>query len=174
MKRASRTRTSSLFEKILSQYKTAWEKRDPDLAVELFTANATYQEDPFDGRPLRGRKEIYAYWEEIPRYQRNISFTYGPIFQLVGFEYLGRRMGGEVYEGQERREDEVEGRTLLQTLGGKNQRLLGVLASQRWRPFFLGRLPAYRQDREKIMRLRKYSTRDRPENPTGKGHENAL
>ncbi len=82
-------RTRALFEKILSQYKAAWENRDPDLAVKLFTANATYREDPFDTRPLRGRRAIYAYWSQVPKYQRNISFAYGPVFQLQGSNVWG-------------------------------------------------------------------------------------
>ncbi len=119
MKRASRTRTSSLFEKILSQYKTAWEKRDPDLAVELFTANATYQEDPFHSRPLRGRKEIYAYWAEVPRYQRNISFTYGPIFQLVGSNVWGAEWAAKYTKARSGGRMRLKGVLFCRLSGGK-------------------------------------------------------
>ncbi len=88
MKQLSRTGKGT-FERILSQYKTAWEKKDPDIAVELFTPNATYREDPFDARPMKGRGEIYAYWTEVPKYQRNISFTHEPVFQLEGSNVWG-------------------------------------------------------------------------------------
>src|SRR5688500_17861041 len=41
----------------------------------LFTEDATYREDRFT-EPMRGRDAIVAYWEEVPRSQRNIQFGY--------------------------------------------------------------------------------------------------
>ncbi len=46
----------------------AWENRDAQAAADLFTNNATYQENPFD-EPLRGRAAIRAYWADVPRTQ---------------------------------------------------------------------------------------------------------
>ena len=74
--------TKRVFEKLLSRYKKAWELRDPDLALELFTPDATYKEDPFDPRPLKGHREIRRYWAQVPKFQKNIAFRYGPVFSL--------------------------------------------------------------------------------------------
>ena len=78
-----------VFETILDKYKIAWEQRDPDLAKELFTANATYHEDPFDRKPMKGRRQIYNYWAAVPRFQKNISFSYRPVFNLAGSNVWG-------------------------------------------------------------------------------------
>ncbi len=78
-----------VFENILGKYKIAWEQRDPDLAIELFTANATYHEDPFDRKPMKGRKQIYDYWAAIPRFQKNISFSHRPVFNITGSNIWG-------------------------------------------------------------------------------------
>ncbi len=72
----------TIFQRVLADYKKAWETRDPDLAIRLFTPDATYQEDPFDTRPMRGLREIRDYWAEVPKFQKDISFTYGPVFRL--------------------------------------------------------------------------------------------
>ncbi len=69
-------------QRVLEKYKKAWETRSPDLAMELFTRDATYREDPFDPRPMRGLREIRDYWAEVPKFQKNISFTHGPVFQI--------------------------------------------------------------------------------------------
>ena len=68
------------FRKILATYKKAWEQRNPILARQLFTKDATYCEDPFDERPARGHKEIQRYWEEAVAKQRNITFTYEDLY----------------------------------------------------------------------------------------------
>jgi uncharacterized protein (TIGR02246 family) len=49
----------------------AWETRDAALAADLFTDDATYQENPF-GEPLRGRPAIFDYWAALPREQQDI------------------------------------------------------------------------------------------------------
>jgi hypothetical protein len=59
----------------LGAYKRAWEERDPEAAVDLFTADATYHETPFD-EPLRDREGILNYWSEVPRTQEGIEFSY--------------------------------------------------------------------------------------------------
>jgi hypothetical protein len=46
---------------------------DPDVAVELFTEDATYRETPFD-ETMRGHEAIHAYWAEIPDYHKDVSF----------------------------------------------------------------------------------------------------
>jgi ketosteroid isomerase-like protein len=63
------------FESWLDAYKRAWETRDPEAAASLFTANATYQETPFED-PVRGREGIRDYWWDVTRYQEGIEFSY--------------------------------------------------------------------------------------------------
>ncbi len=53
----------------------AWETRDADAAADLFTEDATYQENPFD-EPLRGRDAIRRYWADLPREQDAISVQF--------------------------------------------------------------------------------------------------
>jgi ketosteroid isomerase-like protein len=46
----------------LSRYATAWEKRDPDAAAELFTEDSWYRRDIF-GSPHEGREGVHRYWQ---------------------------------------------------------------------------------------------------------------
>jgi ketosteroid isomerase-like protein len=62
--------------KWMESYAQAWEKRDPELAAELFTEEATYQEDPFD-EPLQGRAAIREYWQAATRYHRDVHMSWG-------------------------------------------------------------------------------------------------
>lgn len=58
----------------LAAYGEAWETRDADAAVALFTENATYQENPHE-EPFNGRTEIHNYWSRVTADQRDVSFT---------------------------------------------------------------------------------------------------
>jgi uncharacterized protein (TIGR02246 family) len=57
----------------LGAYGRAWETKDPEAAVRLFTEDATYQETPFD-EPMRGREAIRTYWSQVEPSQDDISF----------------------------------------------------------------------------------------------------
>ncbi len=59
----------------LDAYKRAWETRDQEAAANLFTANATYHETPFD-EPARGREGILDCWSVVTRTQEAIEFSY--------------------------------------------------------------------------------------------------
>jgi uncharacterized protein (TIGR02246 family) len=63
------------FENWVATLIRAWEMRDAQAAANLFTEDATYQENPFD-EPLRGRAAIRAYWADLPRQQDEINVTY--------------------------------------------------------------------------------------------------
>jgi nuclear transport factor 2 (NTF2) superfamily protein len=63
------------FDLWLTRYKGAWEARDPQAVALLFTEDAHYYETPFSA-PLSNRADIYEYWSNIPRNQKNIHFTY--------------------------------------------------------------------------------------------------
>jgi hypothetical protein len=79
----------------LARYGRAWETADPDVAVELFTEDATYRETPFD-EVMTGREAIRRYWQEIPDTQRDISFGWevvatGPVVVRWRASYLRLR-----------------------------------------------------------------------------------
>ncbi len=83
------------FQKVLVGYKNAWEKRNPALAIKIFTEDATYSEDPFDEKPARGHAQILRYWEEAVARQRNISFNYRKLYagqdpQVCGAEWTAK------------------------------------------------------------------------------------
>ncbi len=65
--------TSAKLDSWLAGYREAWEKRDAERAVQLFTENARYQEMPFDA-PKSGRAGIREYWSGVTADQRDIEF----------------------------------------------------------------------------------------------------
>ncbi len=66
--------------RILETYRRAWETRDAGLVVELFTEDATYQENPFSD-PIVGHSGIRRYWEEVTASQRDIHFHWQLVSQ---------------------------------------------------------------------------------------------
>ncbi len=66
---------AAAFSAWLDRYKQAWETRDAALAGALFTADASYQEMPFDA-PMQGRAAIEAYWTRVTASQSDVRFTY--------------------------------------------------------------------------------------------------
>ncbi|MGZ8997595.1 MAG: nuclear transport factor 2 family protein [Allosphingosinicella sp.] len=70
----------------LDGYKAAWESRDPSAAAELFTADASYREMPFD-EPIVGREAIAAYWANAVAGQQDVRFTYN-ILSCAGGEAI--------------------------------------------------------------------------------------
>jgi SnoaL-like domain len=56
----------------LKKYGTAWESRDAAAAGALFTADASYQEMPFDPAK-QGRAAIQDYWKTVTADQRDIK-----------------------------------------------------------------------------------------------------
>ena len=64
------------FTRWLDAYKAAWETGGPSQIVPLFTADAIYQETPFE-EPMRGREAIRQYWQDgAQEAQRGVAFTY--------------------------------------------------------------------------------------------------
>lgn len=76
--------TEQEFRSWLDAYGRAWETRDADAAVALFTEDLEYYETPF-GTPFRGRDELRDYWARATGSQDGIAFTY---------EILAVRAGG--------------------------------------------------------------------------------
>lgn len=58
---------------LLERYKRAWEQRDPDLAMELYRADAEVRLDPFQ-EPVTGANAIRAIWNDVAATQENVEF----------------------------------------------------------------------------------------------------
>lgn len=58
---------------LLERYKRAWERRDPDLAMELYRDDAEVRLDPFE-EPARGANEIRQIWNEVAATQDHVEF----------------------------------------------------------------------------------------------------
>jgi limonene-1,2-epoxide hydrolase len=58
---------------LLAAFKEGWERRAPDLIVELFTSDAEYRPHPFVD-PLQGLNAIRALWNEIAATQAHVEF----------------------------------------------------------------------------------------------------
>lgn len=75
----ARAAEPALTEAVLGQwlegYKAAWEQRDAERAVALFTPDATYQDEAFSP-PHVGTQGIRDYWNRVTATQRDVSFRY--------------------------------------------------------------------------------------------------
>src|SRR5262245_7856894 len=60
----------------LSSYRTAWLTRDAAAAAALFTADATYAEQPYQDA-LAGPAAVRDYWARVTATQSNIEMRYG-------------------------------------------------------------------------------------------------
>ena len=58
---------------VLTHFKLAWEKRDPDAMLELFADDAEYRTDPFTP-PLTGATAIREHWNRIAADQAHVEF----------------------------------------------------------------------------------------------------
>ena len=58
---------------LLQRYKRAWERRDPDLAMELYRDDAEVRLDPFE-EPARGANEIREIWNDVAANQDHVEF----------------------------------------------------------------------------------------------------
>lgn len=67
----------------LDDYGRAWETRDPQAVVKLFSEDATYQETPFV-EPMSGRAAVRQYWvDSVEKYQEQVHFE-SEILAIVG------------------------------------------------------------------------------------------
>lgn len=67
--------TNETFENWLTTYGAAWEARDPDAAVRIFSPGARYHWTPF-GPPQVGHDEIAAAWGAATSRQQDIRFRF--------------------------------------------------------------------------------------------------
>jgi hypothetical protein len=63
------------FKSWLDAYGCAWENRNPELIIKIFTKDAIYHEIPLDP-PICGIDAIEKYWANIPQTQENVKFKY--------------------------------------------------------------------------------------------------
>jgi limonene-1,2-epoxide hydrolase len=68
---------------LLAAFKQGWEKRAPDLIIELFERDAEYRANPFVD-PLPGVNEIRALWNDIAATQANVEFDAERIWVSAG------------------------------------------------------------------------------------------
>ncbi|HEX6264496.1 MAG TPA: nuclear transport factor 2 family protein [Actinomycetota bacterium] len=60
-------------------YRKAWETADTDLLLTLFTEDASYRSNPFEG-PHVGHDGIRAYWDGVTSQQRDARVSMGRPF----------------------------------------------------------------------------------------------
>src|SRR3972149_11097879 len=60
----------------LAAYRSAGAGRDPDAAAALFTADATYLEQPYD-KAFVGPQGVRDYWERVTATQADVEVVYG-------------------------------------------------------------------------------------------------
>jgi len=60
----------------LAAYRKAWIERDPDAAAALFTAGATYREQPYD-EAFAGPAGVRDYWARVTATQADVELEYG-------------------------------------------------------------------------------------------------
>lgn len=58
---------------VLERYKRAWEARDVDAVMELYTEHAEHRDDPFR-EPYQGANAIRAMWNDIAANEANVEF----------------------------------------------------------------------------------------------------
>jgi ketosteroid isomerase-like protein len=79
-------------------YGRAWVERDSELAVALFTEDASYTQTPF-GPTFRGHDEIRRYWVEITADESDVEYQAGdPLVDgsRVAFEFwVTMKLGGK-------------------------------------------------------------------------------
>jgi uncharacterized protein (TIGR02246 family) len=66
------------FKTWLDAYRTAWETRDPQAVLALFSEQAVYVERPYQ-EPMRGREAIAEYWSHIPVTQDDVHVRLEPL-----------------------------------------------------------------------------------------------
>lgn len=73
--------------RLMSAYGRAWETRDAELVVSLFTEDATYHESPFN-EPIRGHDGIRRYWQQATGPHRDVRFRWSPVFSSEGLHVM--------------------------------------------------------------------------------------
>lgn len=58
-------------------YRRAWEERDPEAVVALFTEDASYRSSPFREPPNLGHDGIRAYWAQATASQEDVEVEMG-------------------------------------------------------------------------------------------------
>jgi ketosteroid isomerase-like protein len=72
---------------LFARFKRAWERRDPDAMLELFSDEAEYRADPFL-EPLQGLNAIREHWNTVAMTQEHVEFDAERIW-VAGRTVLG-------------------------------------------------------------------------------------
>lgn len=72
---------------LMETYKQGWERRDVDLAMSLYRADAEYRESPFEP-PLAGANAIRAMWNDIAANEAHVEFDVENLW-AIGTTVLG-------------------------------------------------------------------------------------
>jgi uncharacterized protein (TIGR02246 family) len=103
----------------MENYRRAWETRDAALAASLFTADATYQENPFS-EPFAGREAIRRYWEGATGLHREVRFRWKCV-SSIGEAYVVE-WEAEFTRGKPGRRFELRGVMLMELRGARIRR----------------------------------------------------
>lgn len=70
----------ALVKRLMTTYKEAWEKRDPEKIITIFTKDATYHERLHE-KPFVGHKGIKKYWrDKVVGEEKDIKFILKKIY----------------------------------------------------------------------------------------------
>ena len=67
--------TNVQFDKWLKGLKDAWETKNPEAAIDLYSENIVWHYTPF-AEPLRTRQEILTEWQTVPTGHKDIIVSY--------------------------------------------------------------------------------------------------
>lgn len=107
---------SAALERILEEYRRAWETGDAELAASLFTEDATYQENPFS-EPLAGREAIRRYWGQATASHREVRFRWKRLGSAGNLNFV--EWDCEFLRADGGRKLELRGVMLIELRGGR-------------------------------------------------------
>lgn len=107
-------------DELLRTYGCAWENRDAELVLTLFTDDATYQESPWS-EPLLGKEAIRQYWLTATSPQRDIHFELGDVHTCAEHVYAEWRC--RYVRARSGRACELRGILILELRDGRIARL---------------------------------------------------
>ncbi len=73
------SQTKETYAALIEEFGKGWEAGSGERISEIFTEEGVFLPTPTDS-PVKGKKAILAYWDDIPREQAEISFRFGEIF----------------------------------------------------------------------------------------------
>jgi ketosteroid isomerase-like protein len=106
----------ALLQHVMETYRRAWETRDAALVLELFTEDATYQENPFSA-PMVGHEAIARYWQEATATHRDIRFHWHLVSRSDSLHVV--EWAAEFTRGDSGKRIELRGVMLIELRGAR-------------------------------------------------------